>query len=84
MAVKPRVLIPMHWQERADVAQEYVRKNRTRRVEMVALTRPGDVVVIGKRFDQAEDDAPMWHYQTITRSILEERESAESTVGEED
>jgi len=83
MAVKPRVLIPMHWQERVDVAQEYVRKNRTRRVEMVALTRPGDVVVIGKRFDRAGDDAPKWHYQTITRSILDERENVESTEGEE-
>ena len=82
MAVKPRVLIPMHWQDRVDVAQEYVRKNHTRRVEMVALTRPGDVVVIGKKLDQV-GDAPMWYYQTITRSILEERESAEAADGEE-
>jgi len=34
-------------------------------------------VVIGKRFDQAED-APLWDYQMITRGILEERENAES------
>ena len=75
MAVKPRVLIPMHWQERVDVAQEYARKNRTRRVEMVALTQPGDTVVIGKSLDQAEE-APAQAYQTITRGILEARESA--------
>ena len=76
MEVKPRVLIPMHWQERVDVAQEYVRKNRTRRVEMVALTRPGDTVVIGKSLDHAEE-APSWSYQMISRGILEERESEE-------
>ncbi len=73
MAVKPRVLIPMHWQERIDVAQEYVRKNRTRRVEMVALLHRGDSVAIGKQFDQAAD-SQMWYYQMITKSILEERE----------
>jgi len=77
MEVKPRVLIPMHWQERVDVANEYVRKNRTRRVEMVALTQPGDTVVIGKSLDQAEE-APSWSYQTITRSILEDRESGDT------
>ena len=76
LEVKPRVLIPMHWQERVDVAQEYVRKNRTRRVEMVALTQPGDTVVIGKSLDQAEE-VPSWSYQMITRGILEDRESAE-------
>jgi len=81
MAVKPRVLIPMHWQERVDVAQEYVRKNRTRRVEMVALTQPGDTVVIGKSLDQAEEASPQ-AYQTITRGILEERESAENADDE--
>jgi len=70
------VLIPMHWQERVDVANEYVRKNRTRRVEMVALTQPGDTVVIGKSMDHAEE-TPSWSYQTITRGILEERESGE-------
>ncbi|MCL2812552.1 MAG: MBL fold metallo-hydrolase [Clostridia bacterium] len=76
MEVKPRVLIPMHWQERVDVANEYVRKNRTRRVEMVALTQPGDTVVIGKSIDQAEE-APSWSYQTITKGILEDRESGD-------
>lgn len=81
MAVKPRVLIPMHWQERVDVAQEYTRKNRNRRVEMVALTQPGETVVIGKSLDQAEE-APTWAYQTITRDILEARENADNTDSE--
>ena len=55
MAVKPRVLIPMHWQERTDVAVEYARKNRTRRVEVAALTEPGDTLVIGKGTAPAND-----------------------------
>lgn len=76
MAVKPRVLIPMHWQDRIDVAQEYVRKNRTRRVEMVALTHRGESLAVGKSFDQSQD-APQWYYQMITRSILEERDTGE-------
>ncbi|HIQ70731.1 MAG TPA: MBL fold metallo-hydrolase [Candidatus Onthenecus intestinigallinarum] len=40
MAVKPRLMIPMHFQGRDDVALEFVRLNRSRRTEMVALTRP--------------------------------------------
>ena len=40
MSVKPRVLLPMHWQGRAEVAQNYARKGRTKYTEVVALTRP--------------------------------------------
>jgi len=73
MAVKPRVLIPMHWQDRVDVAQEYVRKNRTRRVEMVALTRPGETVVIGKSAEKPED-TPQWYYQMIQRDPSDDQQ----------
>ena len=40
MSVKPRVFLPMHWQGRAEVAQSYARKNKTRYTEVLALTRP--------------------------------------------
>lgn len=83
MAVKPRVLIPMHWQDRIDVAQDYVRKNRTRRVEMVALIHRGDSIEVGKRFDQAQN-SPLWYYEVISRNILEERENAARQAGEQD
>ncbi len=82
MAVKPRVLIPMHWQERTDVAQEYVRKNRTRRVEMVALLNRGDSVLIGKK-QESEDAAPMWYYQMMSKNILEEREAQAAIARQE-
>lgn len=40
MTVKPRLVIPMHWQERAEVALEYVRRGRTKYTEILALTKP--------------------------------------------
>ena len=40
MSAKPRVMFPMHWFGRAEVAQTYARKGRTRYTEVVALTKP--------------------------------------------
>ncbi len=40
MAVKPRLFIPMHWQGRPEVAQDYARKGRTKYTEVLALTKP--------------------------------------------
>ncbi|MBR4332163.1 MAG: MBL fold metallo-hydrolase [Clostridia bacterium] len=40
MSVKPRVFLPMHWQGRAEVAQSYARKSKTRYTEVLALTQP--------------------------------------------
>lgn len=51
MNVKPRVFIPMHWWGRADVALEFARKNRSRRTEVVAMTKPGEVLSARKGED---------------------------------
>ena len=40
MAVKPRLFIPMHWQNRPEVALDYARRGQTRYTEMLALTKP--------------------------------------------
>ncbi len=40
MSVKPRVVIPMHWQQRAEVPMNYARRGRTRYTEILALTKP--------------------------------------------
>lgn len=48
MAVKPHVLIPMHWQGRSDVALEYARKTRTRRVDVIALVNRGEGITLKK------------------------------------
>lgn len=40
MAVKPRVFIPIHWQNRAEVALDFARRGRTKYTEVLALTKP--------------------------------------------
>lgn len=42
MAVKPRLLVPMHYWGRAEVAAEFARRSRSSQTEIVALTRPGE------------------------------------------
>jgi len=44
MAVKPRVLTPMHFWERRDVINEYARRSRTRETEIVPMTIQGQSV----------------------------------------
>ncbi len=40
MSVKPRLVIPMHWQGRPEVAIEYVRRGRTKYTDFLAMTKP--------------------------------------------
>ncbi len=40
MAVKPRLFIPMHFQNRPEVATSYARQGRTNYTEILAMTRP--------------------------------------------
>ncbi|MBQ4075516.1 MAG: MBL fold metallo-hydrolase [Clostridia bacterium] len=40
MAVKPRLFIPMHWQNRPEVALDFARRGRTKYTEVLALTKP--------------------------------------------
>lgn len=42
MAVKPRLLIPMHFFGRVEVAAEFARRARCRQTEVLAMTRPGE------------------------------------------
>lgn len=41
MMMKPQVFIPMHWQDRAEVACEFARRARNAQTEVLPLTRPG-------------------------------------------
>ena len=43
MTEKPRVFIPMHWQDRPEVAIEYARRTRNQQTEVVALTKAGTI-----------------------------------------
>ena len=44
MCVKPRLLIPMHFWGRAEIAMEFARRSRCRQTEVMALTRYGDQI----------------------------------------
>jgi len=43
LTMKPRVFIPMHWQDRPEVAIDFARRARNSTTEVLALTRPGVV-----------------------------------------
>ncbi len=53
MNARPRIMIPMHWWDRPDVALDFARKNRTPHTEIIALTRDGETI----RVEKAEDGA---------------------------
>lgn len=48
MHVKPAVIIPMHFWDRADAAINFARRNATRHVRILALTEPGRCAVLEK------------------------------------
>lgn len=41
LSLKPRVMIPMHWQGRVEIAEDFARRSRTPVTEVLALTNPG-------------------------------------------
>ncbi len=43
---KPRVFIPMHWQDRTEVAIDFARRAKTLQTEVIAMTRPGETATI--------------------------------------
>lgn len=46
LSQKPRIFIPMHWQERPEVAVDFARRAKTTQTEVLALTHPGEVATI--------------------------------------
>ncbi len=46
LSVKPRLLLPMHWQGRSEVAVDFARRARNKTTEVVAMTRPGEYAQI--------------------------------------
>lgn len=54
LTAKPRLLLPMHFWGRGDVMTEFARRSRTRDTEIVALTSPGQAIVL-----DIEDDGFM-------------------------
>ena len=58
LAVKPRILIPMHYFHRADTATEYARTASCRTTEVLAMPIYGDTICL-----EADDDG----YLNISR-----------------
>ena len=46
MSVKPRLLIPMHYWGRADLANEFARRSRSRQTEILPMTRVGEKIQV--------------------------------------
>ncbi|MBN1777752.1 MAG: MBL fold metallo-hydrolase [Clostridiales bacterium] len=46
MSKKPRLFIPMHWQERPEVAVDFARRASTPNTEVIAITHPGETATI--------------------------------------
>ncbi len=44
---KPRLFIPMHWQDRPEVAVDFARRARTPQTEVLAMTHPGETATVG-------------------------------------
>ena len=62
MVVKPRLMIPMHFWERAEVIREYARRSRSPQTEIIAMTTPGDMILL--EFDEQENMTV--HMQSVT------------------
>ena len=54
ITVKPRLLLPMHFWGRSEVATEFARRTRTRQTEVIALVRPMEQMIL-----EMEDDGFM-------------------------
>ena len=46
MSARPRLFIPMHFWNKAEVIQEFARRTRTNQTEVIALTQPGERMMI--------------------------------------
>ena len=57
LTVKPKLLLPMHFWGRGEIAQEFARRARTQETVTLALTRPGERL----RLERGEDGALTAH-----------------------
>jgi len=44
MSVKPRLMIPMHFWQKNEIAVEFARRSRSRESEVLAMTKPGEKI----------------------------------------
>ena len=73
LSVKPRLMIPMHYFHRAEIAEEYARTASSRTSEVLAMTEMGDAILV-----RSSDDG----YLDV--SFLREEEAFSEGPEEED
>ncbi|NLB90576.1 MAG: hypothetical protein GX786_05095, partial [Clostridiales bacterium] len=52
LATKPRIFIPMHWQNRSEISQDFARRARNKYSDVLSLTKPGEFAQI--TFEETE------------------------------
>ena len=72
LSVKPRLLVPMHFWGRAEIAEEYARRARCRQTEVIAMTRFGEQI----RLEFEEDGYLTVHLLTAPEPVAVKREDA--------
>ena len=75
LTLKPRLLLPMHFWGRSDVIVEFARRSRTRETEIVALTAPGQAIML-----DIEDDGFMNITLLAAPSLPQENAASEQVV----
>lgn len=68
MLAKPRLMIPMHFWDRSEIAVEYAKRSRCRETEVVAMTRPGQKI----RLEINEQGFMTIHMLSVPRPLPEQ------------
>ena len=69
MTVKPRIMIPMHFQGRGDVAMRFALTGETKHTKIVALEKPGDTIDLS--IPDTDDSAPDRKLKALLREESE-------------
>ena len=72
LSVKPRLLVPMHFWGRAEIAEEYARRARCKQTEVIALTRFGEQI----RLEFEESGYLTVHLLTAPEPVAVKKEDA--------
>ena len=80
LAVKPRLLIPMHFWGRSDIAFEFARRSRCRQTEIIAMTQYGEKILL----EFTDDDYLTVHLPSNTdRSYLDNQVDLDTYGGQD-
>lgn len=84
MAIKPTLLIPMHFQGRGAVATEFARKYRSRKTEIIAMIKRGDTIAFSKQDELEAELSLAAGLSSFTVKQKEKLRSASLLSGDEE